>query len=152
MCNGPYCEYFRVKRDEPKWLETAIYIDPSVVQFHGRDTVKQYILTLINIVSAIYGDPTLGANLKFVLLRLVFYEDDDAIKKSPIVEEDSKASLENVNAWNNHVWHSLPQGERHDIAVWLTRLNIGGPSGKYVVPSVWIRIISIDRIRIHMAV
>jgi hypothetical protein len=25
-------------------------------------------------MSAIYGDPTLGANLKFVILRLIFYE------------------------------------------------------------------------------
>ena len=89
VCNGPYCEYFRVKRDEPKWLETAVYVDHSVVAFHGRETVKQYVLTLLNIVSAIYGDPTLGANLKFVILRLVFYEDPAAIT-SPIVEDDSK--------------------------------------------------------------
>ena len=41
----------------------------------------------------------------------------------------AKASLENVNTWNGHVWRSLPPAERHDIAIWLTRLNIGGPSG-----------------------
>jgi hypothetical protein len=92
VCNGPYCEYFRVKRDEPKWLETAVYVDHSVVAFHGRDTVKQYVLTLLNIVSAIYGDPTLGANLKFVILRLVFYE-DAAAAANVIVEDDSKVGL-----------------------------------------------------------
>ena len=48
--------------------------DQTVISFHGVDTVRQYILTLINIVSAIYGDPTLGANLKFVILRMIFYE------------------------------------------------------------------------------
>ena len=126
MCNGPYCEYFRVKTDDPKWLEMALYIDHSVISFHGRETVKKYILTLINIVSAIYGDPTLGANLKFVITRMIFYE-DDAI--NPIVEDNSKASLENVNAWNDEILKNLQKNERHDIAVWLTRLNIGGPSG-----------------------
>ena len=42
-------QYFRVKKDEPKWLETALYIDHSVIKFHGNDTVQAYILTLINI-------------------------------------------------------------------------------------------------------
>ena len=78
ICNGPYCEYFRVKKDDPKWLETTLAVDGSVVSFHGPETVKRYVLTLLNIVSAIYGDPTLGANLKFVILRLIFYEETDS--------------------------------------------------------------------------
>ena len=77
ICNGPYCEYFRVKKDDPKWLETTLAVDGSVVSFHGPETVKRYVLTLLNIVSAIYGDPTLGANLKFVILRLIFYQDTE---------------------------------------------------------------------------
>ena len=32
-------------------------------------------MILLYIVRAIYGDPTLGSNLKFVILRLIFYED-----------------------------------------------------------------------------
>ena len=126
VCNGPYCEYFRVKKDDPKWLEMALYVDESVIHFHGIDIVKKYILTLINIVSAIYGDPTLGANLKFVISRIIFYDDPSV---DPIEENDSKASLENVNTWNKNVWRSLKREERHDIAIWLTRKNIGGPSG-----------------------
>ena len=80
VCNGPYCEYFRsflpllvksrlvvgvvmtvfrVARDEPKWLETALYIDHTVIKFHGNDTVQPYILTLINI-----GRPPRKFNLK----------------------------------------------------------------------------------------
>ena len=38
-----------LKKDEPKWLETALYIDHTVIKFHGNDTVQPYILTLINI-------------------------------------------------------------------------------------------------------
>ena len=47
---------FRVARDEPKWLETALYIDHTVIKFHGNDTVQPYILTLINI-----GRPARGS-------------------------------------------------------------------------------------------
>ena len=46
-------------RDEPKWLETALYIDHTVIKFHGNDTVQPYILTLINI-----GRPVRKFNLK----------------------------------------------------------------------------------------
>ena len=68
----------------------------GVNQFHGSKTVKRYILTLLNIVSAIYGDPTLGADLKFVILRLIFFE-GNSNQFNPIDESDSKQSLENVN-------------------------------------------------------
>ena len=32
------------------------------------------MLTLLNIVSAIYGDPTLGSNMQFVITRLVIVD------------------------------------------------------------------------------
>ena len=72
-----------------------VAMDDSVIQFHGSRTVKRYILTLLNIVSAIYGDPTLGADLKFVILRLIFFEGRSNF--NPIDENNSKQSLENVN-------------------------------------------------------
>lgn len=43
---------------------------------------------------------------------------------------NAKRSLENVNSWNKRLHTSLAPGETpHDVAVWLTRLDIGGPSG-----------------------
>ena len=86
-----------MKKDDPKWLETIVAVDDSVIQFHGSKTVKRYILTLLNIVSAIYGDPTLGADLKFVILRLIFFEGNSSF--NPIDQSDSKQSLENVNRY-----------------------------------------------------
>ena len=72
----------------------------DILQFHGSKTVKRYILTLLNIVSAIYGDPTLGADLKFVILRLIFFE-GNSNHFNPIDESDSKQSLENVNRYTH---------------------------------------------------
>jgi hypothetical protein len=101
ICNGPYCEYFRVKKDDPKWLETTLAVDGSVVAFHGPETVKRYVLTLLNIVSAIYGDPTLGANLKFVILRLIFYEETN---------QSSSSFVQNTNASHAHFNPVDPNG------------------------------------------
>ena len=71
VCRGLYCEYYKVKRDEPKWLELLLAVDDSVVDFHGNDTVQRYVLTLVNIVSAVYADPTLAAKLQFVVTKVI---------------------------------------------------------------------------------
>ena len=42
---------------------------------------------------------------------------------------NSKQSLANVNLWSEELWYSLPPSSRHDVSMWLTRRNIGGPSG-----------------------
>ncbi len=82
--------------------------------------------------------------MQFVISRLVIidrYQDDDddnnnndnntatVLPMDPIVEGNSKQSLANVNRWSEELWYSLPTGRRHDVSVWLTRRNIGGPSG-----------------------
>ena len=45
-------------------------------------------------MSAIYGDPTLGANLKFVILRLIFYEGNGG-------EDDDEAAVGTSNVENS---------------------------------------------------
>lgn len=78
-------------------------------------------------MSAIYQDPSLEANLRLVVTRLLLYEH----KKHGIVRPGhSKKSLTNVNNWNKRLHSSIPDGApRHDLALWLTRSDIGGPSG-----------------------
>ena len=81
-----------------KFLEMALAVDHTVIKFHGKQRVQQYVLTLLNIVSpstvrhfvlvvitpasawllqvsAIYEDTSLEANLRLVVSRLIFYED-----------------------------------------------------------------------------
>eukprot|EP00095_Tigriopus_kingsejongensis_P002760 maker-scaffold1543_size36305-snap-gene-0.8 protein:Tk02760 transcript:maker-scaffold1543_size36305-snap-gene-0.8-mRNA-1 annotation:"hypothetical protein D910_03831" len=130
-CQGSYCQYFKVKQDVPKWMEIAVIADKSVVDFHGNDSIRHYVLTLLNVVSAIYTDPTLGSNLKFVLTHLVLFPGTpNASQAHPIQSGQSKASLANVNAWNQAYLERLPAHERpHDVAIWITREDIGGPSG-----------------------
>lgn len=39
--------------DSAKWLEMALAIDHTVIKFHGKQHVQQYVLTLLNIASLI---------------------------------------------------------------------------------------------------
>lgn len=65
--------------------------------------------------------------MKIVVTRLFMYEH----RKHGVVRAgNARRSLENVNAWNKRLHGSLAPGElHHDLAVWLTRSDIGGPSG-----------------------
>ncbi|XP_048270693.1 A disintegrin and metalloproteinase with thrombospondin motifs 15-like [Bombus terrestris] len=60
------------KDSPPRWLELGIAADYSVVDFHGI-RVQQYILALLNIVSAIYMDPSLESNMILVIVRMILY-------------------------------------------------------------------------------
>ncbi|XP_015434707.1 PREDICTED: A disintegrin and metalloproteinase with thrombospondin motifs 3-like [Dufourea novaeangliae] len=112
-----------IKESSPRWLELGIAADYSVVDFHGS-RVQQYILALLNIVSAIYMDPSLESNMVLVIVRMILY----AEKRDSLVHRgDARRSLENVNRWNRKMLSSA--NVNHDVAIWLTRLDIGGPSG-----------------------
>ena len=78
-------------------------------------------------VNAIYQDPSLGANLQLVITHLFLYESK---KESVFRLGHARRSLENANAWNRRLHLALAPGEpHHDVAIWLTRLDFGGPSG-----------------------
>lgn len=78
-------------------------------------------------MSAIYQDASLDANMQLVVTRLQLYENRH---HSLVRPGNAKKSLVNVNSWNQRLHMSLAPGEpQHDIAVWLTRSDIGGPSG-----------------------
>ncbi|XP_031850064.1 A disintegrin and metalloproteinase with thrombospondin motifs 3 isoform X2 [Nomia melanderi] len=111
------------KESSPRWLELGVAADYSVIDFHGR-RAQQYILALLNIVSAIYMDPSLESNMILVIVRMILY----AEKRDSLVRQgDARRSLENVNRWNRKILSSTTVD--HDVAIWLTRLDIGGPSG-----------------------
>ncbi|KAL4708282.1 hypothetical protein ACJJTC_007688 [Scirpophaga incertulas] len=127
-------EYFREIRPITRpvsgvnglWLEMAIVADHTMLKFHGRERVKHYILALMNIVSAIFNDPSLDANITLVINKLFLYEEKDPIIKFGNV----KKSLEAVNKWNYRHLMKLPSGSTGwDATVWLTRAPLGGPSG-----------------------
>ncbi|KAF2368770.1 Thrombospondin type-1 (TSP1) repeat [Trinorchestia longiramus] len=109
-----------------RWLEITVAVDSSIIDFHGEDNTEQYIFTLFNIVSAIYQDPSLAARLELVLLRLICYTDS---KHSQVRAGEAKSSLEAVNRWASRLHHASQTPLKHDLAVWLTRLPLGGPSG-----------------------
>ncbi|CAG9838524.1 unnamed protein product [Diabrotica balteata] len=113
----------------PRWMEIAVAVDHTLISFHGRARVEEYVLSLLNIVSAIYQDPSLESNMKLVVTKLIMYE-HKKYRHRVIKIGNARRSLENVNLWNKALHASLSANEpNHDVAIWLTRSDIGGPSG-----------------------
>uniref|UniRef100_A0A4W6C6Z6 ADAM metallopeptidase with thrombospondin type 1 motif 2 n=1 Tax=Lates calcarifer TaxID=8187 RepID=A0A4W6C6Z6_LATCA len=78
-------------------IEVLLGVDDSVVQFHGKEHVQKYLLTLMNIVNEIYHDQSLGAKINVVLVRIIMLGYGKSM--SLIELGNPSQSLENVCRW-----------------------------------------------------
>ncbi|XP_076994271.1 A disintegrin and metalloproteinase with thrombospondin motifs 2 [Tamandua tetradactyla] len=108
-------------------IEVLLGVDDSVVQFHGKEHVQKYLLTLMNIVNEIYHDESLGAHINVVLVRIILLSHGKSM--SLIEIGNPSQSLENVCRWA-YLQQKPDTGhdEYHDHAIFLTRQDFG-PSG-----------------------
>ncbi|XP_067413109.1 A disintegrin and metalloproteinase with thrombospondin motifs 3 isoform X1 [Emydura macquarii macquarii] len=108
-------------------IEVLLGVDDSVVRFHGKEHVQNYLLTLMNIVNEIYHDESLGVHINVVLVRMIMLGYAKSI--SLIERGNPSRSLENVCRWAYQQQKSDPNhSERHDHAIFLTRQDFG-PAG-----------------------
>uniref|UniRef100_A0A665WDJ0 ADAM metallopeptidase with thrombospondin type 1 motif, 3 n=1 Tax=Echeneis naucrates TaxID=173247 RepID=A0A665WDJ0_ECHNA len=108
-------------------IEILLGVDDSVVRFHGKEHVQNYLLTLMNIVNEIYHDESLGAHINVVLVRMIMLGYAKSI--SLIERGNPSRSLENVCRWAFVQQKGDPEhAEHHDHAIFLTRQGFG-PTG-----------------------
>ena len=65
-----------------------------MVQFH--DDIEQYILTIMNMVSSFYKDPTIGNAIEIVVVKMIYLESDDDDDTNPLLNltESAQRNLE----------------------------------------------------------
>ncbi|XP_076856972.1 A disintegrin and metalloproteinase with thrombospondin motifs 3 isoform X2 [Brachyhypopomus gauderio] len=113
--------------DDDYNIEVLLGVDDSVVRFHGKEHVQNYLLTLMNIVNEIYHDESLGAHINVVLVRMIMLGYAKSI--SLIERGNPSRSLENVCRWAFVQQKEDPEhSEHHDHAIFLTRQGFG-PTG-----------------------
>ncbi|XP_051923036.1 A disintegrin and metalloproteinase with thrombospondin motifs 3 [Hippocampus zosterae] len=108
-------------------IEILLGADDSVVRFHGKEHVQNYLLTLMNIVNEIYHDESLGVHINVVLVRMIML---GYAKSVSLIERGNPSrSLENVCRWAfGQQKGDAEHAEHHDHAVFLTRQGFG-PTG-----------------------
>ncbi|XP_060795110.1 A disintegrin and metalloproteinase with thrombospondin motifs 14 [Neoarius graeffei] len=108
-------------------IEVLLAVDDSVVRFHGKEHVQNYVLTLMNIVDEIYHDESLGININIVIVRMIMLGYRQSV--SLIERGNPSRSLEQVCRWANTQQRLDPNhAEHHDHAIFLSRQDFG-PAG-----------------------
>lgn len=62
----------------PRHVEALVVADTSMMAFHQDGDVETYLLTIMNMVSALYHDPTIGNFINVVVVRIILMEEDEA--------------------------------------------------------------------------
>uniref|UniRef100_A0A8C8BTS6 ADAM metallopeptidase with thrombospondin type 1 motif 12 n=1 Tax=Otus sunia TaxID=257818 RepID=A0A8C8BTS6_9STRI len=105
-----------------RWVETLVVADSKMVEYHGSDHVESYILTIMNMVTGLFHDPSIGNAIHIVLVRLILFEEEEQGLK--IVHHADK-TLASFCKWQKSV---NPKSDvnptHHDVAVLLTRKDI----------------------------
>ncbi|XP_039272009.2 A disintegrin and metalloproteinase with thrombospondin motifs 7-like isoform X1 [Styela clava] len=114
-----------------RMVEMLVAVDKKMIEHYEANEnggVQRYVLTIINMVSEIFRDASIGNSLEISLVRLVLLEDE---KKGPKITRDAENTLDNFCRWAKKV---NPKDDshpnHHDVAVLLTRQEICSQSNK----------------------
>ena len=59
-------------------VEALLVADTSMMTFHEDGDVETYILAIMNMVSALYRDASIGNTINIVVVRIILLEDEIA--------------------------------------------------------------------------
>jgi hypothetical protein len=62
----------------PRHVEALVVADTSMINFHADVDVESYLLTIMNMVSALYKDPTIGNSIQVVVVKIILLEEEDS--------------------------------------------------------------------------
>ncbi|XP_056317948.1 A disintegrin and metalloproteinase with thrombospondin motifs 18 [Danio aesculapii] len=100
-------------------VETLVVADRKMLEKHGRDNVTTYVLTVMNMVSSLFKDGTIGNDINIVVVSLLLLE------KDPLglsINHHADQSLNSFCQWQSGLVGK--NGKRHDHAILLTGLDI----------------------------
>ncbi|KAH8420533.1 hypothetical protein KR009_011265 [Drosophila setifemur] len=120
----PHPEVGRRRRSisSPRHVETLIVADATMSAFH-KD-LNGYLLTIMNMVSALYKDPSIGNSIEIVVVRIIQLDEEESQQQLNLTQNAQK-NLDRFCSWQ----HKLNKGSEkdphhHDVAILITRKNI----------------------------
>ncbi|KAG9337921.1 hypothetical protein JZ751_027414 [Albula glossodonta] len=102
-----------------RWVETMVVADSKLIDYHGSENVESYIFTIMNMVTGIFHDASIGNAVHIVLVRLILLPEDE---KGLKIVHHADTTLSSFCTWQKNV---NPQSDthpaHHDVAVLITR-------------------------------
>jgi HD superfamily phosphohydrolase len=117
----------------PRHVEALVVADNSMVQFHegGDAEVETYLLTIMNMVQALYKDPSIGNSIQIVVVKIISLDlDDDESYQDLNVTHAAQSTLDSFCKWQRTLNPKKDDDpEHHDVAILVTRKDICAQSG-----------------------
>ncbi|CAH0724922.1 unnamed protein product, partial [Brenthis ino] len=109
---------------KPRHVEVLLVADKSMTDFHNQGNLETYLLTIMNMVSSLYMDPSIGNYIKVVVVKIILVEE---IQAAPDLQVTTNAdyTLASFCRWQ----HQLNPNDdddphHHDVAILVTRQDI----------------------------
>lgn len=122
--NGPSRSrsFSRRSISKERWVETLVVADTKMVEYHGSENVESYILTIMNMVTGLFHNPSIGNAIHIVVVRLILLEEEEEGLK---IVHDAEKTLTSFCKWQKSInTKSDISPVHHDVAVLLTRKDI----------------------------
>ncbi|XP_025061578.1 A disintegrin and metalloproteinase with thrombospondin motifs 16 isoform X2 [Alligator sinensis] len=109
----------KAHRNKELNVETLVVVDKKMMQNHGHENITTYVLTILNMVSALFKDGTIGGNINIAVVGLILLEDE---QPGLVISHHADHTLSSFCQWQSGLVGK--DGSRHDHAVLLTGLDI----------------------------
>ncbi|XP_070536311.1 A disintegrin and metalloproteinase with thrombospondin motifs 18-like isoform X2 [Ptychodera flava] len=104
----------------PRSVETLVVVDKAMLDNHGPENVTTtYVLTILNMVSTLFKDGSIGGNVNIVLVTLLLLDEE---VPGLVINNHADHSLNSFCQWQSSL--QTTNGSRHDHAILLTGLDI----------------------------
>uniref|UniRef100_A0A8C1UTN5 ADAM metallopeptidase with thrombospondin type 1 motif 7 n=1 Tax=Cyprinus carpio TaxID=7962 RepID=A0A8C1UTN5_CYPCA len=105
-----------------KWVETLVVADPKMVEYYGSKGVVNYVLSVMNIVTGLFRDASIGNAINIAVVRLILLEKDEEDLK---ITHHADNSLNSFCKWQKGInMKDDDHPVHHDVAVLITRKDI----------------------------
>ncbi|XP_006901364.1 PREDICTED: A disintegrin and metalloproteinase with thrombospondin motifs 16 [Elephantulus edwardii] len=106
-------------RNEELNVETLVVVDKKMMESHGHENITTYVLTILNMVSALFKDGTIGGNINIAIVGLILLEEE---QPGLVISHHADHTLSSFCQWQSGLMGK--DGTRHDHAILLTGLDI----------------------------
>ncbi|XP_033214669.1 A disintegrin and metalloproteinase with thrombospondin motifs 9 isoform X2 [Belonocnema kinseyi] len=116
---------WRTRRALPReyFIEIMVVADSKMMEYHG-DGLVSYILVLMNMVSRIYKDPSIGNPISIAVVKIINTDEIFGTKNREADGISAEEMLKKFCYWQKRNNPHEPSPEHYDAALLLTRENL----------------------------
>ncbi|XP_070768114.1 A disintegrin and metalloproteinase with thrombospondin motifs 16 [Enoplosus armatus] len=100
-------------------VEMLVVVDRKMMDNHGHENITTYVLTVLNMVSSLFKDGTIGGNINIVIVGLVLLDEE---QDGLVINHHADHTLNSFCHWQSTLGGR--EGRHHDHAILLTGLDI----------------------------